>query len=189
MRYELSDCEWSVIKPMLPNKPRGISRADDRRVLNGIFWVLRSGAPWRDLPETYGPYTTCYNRFVRWWRAGVWDEITEAMAAPDEAAVQMIDTSVVRVHQHGACIAGNREQHMGRSRGGLTNKVHAVVDANGLPLRLASLPARLMIIGSARRFWPDWVREQWSWRIVATMPTGSERSSTSRVLGPAYFRR
>ena len=54
MRYELSDCEWSVIKPMLPNKPRGIPRVDDRRVLNGIFWVLRLGALWRDLPEIYG---------------------------------------------------------------------------------------------------------------------------------------
>ena len=51
MRYELSDYEWSVIKPMLPNKPRGIPRVDDRRILNGIFWVLRSGAPWRDLPD------------------------------------------------------------------------------------------------------------------------------------------
>ena len=60
MRYEFSDCEWGVIKPMLPNKPRGIPRVDDRRVLNGIFWVLRSGAPWRDLPENYGPHTTCY---------------------------------------------------------------------------------------------------------------------------------
>ena len=58
MRYELSDCEWSVIMPMLPNKPRGVPRVNDRRVLNGIFWVLRSGAPWRDLPETYGPCTT-----------------------------------------------------------------------------------------------------------------------------------
>jgi Putative transposase of IS4/5 family (DUF4096) len=65
MRYGLSDCEWSVIKPMLPNKPRGIPRVDDRRVLNGIFWVLRSGAPWRDLPGIYVPRTTCYNRFVR----------------------------------------------------------------------------------------------------------------------------
>src|ERR1700732_5629947 len=72
MRYELSDCEWSVIKPMLPNKPRGIPRVDDRRVLNGIFWVLRSGAPWRDLPEIYGPRTTCYNRFVLWRKAGGW---------------------------------------------------------------------------------------------------------------------
>jgi Putative transposase of IS4/5 family (DUF4096) len=65
MRYELSDHEWDAIKPMLPNKPRGIPRVDDRRVLNGIFWVLRSGAPWRDLPEIYGHRTTCYNRFVR----------------------------------------------------------------------------------------------------------------------------
>jgi transposase len=55
MRYELRDCEWRVIKPMLPNKPRGIPRVDDRRVLNRIFWVLRLGAPWRDLPEIYGP--------------------------------------------------------------------------------------------------------------------------------------
>jgi transposase len=51
MRYELSDCEWIVIMPMLPNKPRGGPRENDRRVLNGIFWVLRSGAPWRDLPR------------------------------------------------------------------------------------------------------------------------------------------
>jgi transposase len=55
MRYELSDYDWSVIRPMLPNKPRGIPRVDDRRILNGIFWVLRSGAPWRDVPENYGP--------------------------------------------------------------------------------------------------------------------------------------
>jgi transposase len=64
MRYQLSDYEWTAIKP-LPNKPRGIRRVNDRRVLNGIFWVLRSGAPWRDLPAVYGPRTTCYNRFVR----------------------------------------------------------------------------------------------------------------------------
>ena len=55
MRYELSDYEWTAIKPMLPNKPRGVRRVNDRRVLNGIFWVLRSGAPWRELPENYGP--------------------------------------------------------------------------------------------------------------------------------------
>ena len=58
MRYELSDYEWTAIKPMLPNKPRGVRRVNDRRVLNGIFWVLRSGAAWRDLPEVYGPRTT-----------------------------------------------------------------------------------------------------------------------------------
>jgi transposase len=73
MRYELSDYEWTAINPMLPNKPRGVRRVNDRRVLNGIFWVLRSGAPWRDLPETYGPRTTCYNRLrslAAGWRLG-----------------------------------------------------------------------------------------------------------------------
>ena len=123
MRYELTDFEWAAIRSFLPNKPRGIPRVDDRRVLNGIFWVLRSGAPWRDLPETYGPRTTCYNRFVRWRRAGVWDRIMDALAAGHDAAVQMIDTSIMRVHQHGACIAGNNHQDMGCSRGGLTSKI------------------------------------------------------------------
>ena len=55
MRYELTDHEWSAIKPMLPNKQRGVPRVNDRRVLIGIFWVLRSGAPWRDLPDGPGP--------------------------------------------------------------------------------------------------------------------------------------
>jgi transposase len=81
MRYELTDFEWAAIRSFLPNKPRGIPRVDDRHVLNGIFWVLRSGAPWRDLPETYGPRTTCYNRFVRWRQAGVWDRIMDTLAA------------------------------------------------------------------------------------------------------------
>ena len=65
MRYELTDHEWTAIKPMLPNKPRGVPRVNDHRVPNGIFWVLRSGAHWRDLPGAFGPYTTCSNRFVR----------------------------------------------------------------------------------------------------------------------------
>jgi transposase len=137
MRYQLTYHEWTAIKPMLPDKPRGVPRVNDRRVLNGIFWVLRSGAPWRDLPGAFGPYTTCYNRFVRWRRAGVWSRIIEALAAAHDAAVQMIDTSIVRVHQHGACIKRNQRQLMGRSRGGLTSQIHAVVDANGLPVRLA----------------------------------------------------
>jgi transposase len=122
---------------MLPNKARGVPRGDDRRVLNGIFWVLRSGAPWRDLPTAFGPHTTCYNRFVRWGRAGVWSRIVDALTAAHDAAVQMIDTSIVRVHQHGACLARNKRQAMGRSRGGLTSKIHAVLDGNGLPVRLA----------------------------------------------------
>src|ERR1044072_7749827 len=82
--------------------------------------ALRSRAPWRDLPMAFGPYTTCYNRFVRWRRAGVWGRIIDALATAHDAAVQMIDTSIVRVHQHGACVTRNQRQSMGRSRGGLT---------------------------------------------------------------------
>jgi transposase len=74
-RYELTDSEWKAIEPCLPNKPRGVPRVNDRRVLNGIFWVLRSGARWADLPERYGPPTTIYNRFNRWRKAGVWDRL------------------------------------------------------------------------------------------------------------------
>jgi transposase len=59
MRYELTDHEWVAIKPMLPNKSRGVPRVNDRRVLNGIFWALRSGAPWRDLPDNFNRIKQC----------------------------------------------------------------------------------------------------------------------------------
>ncbi len=74
-RYDLTDFEWLVIEPLLPNKPRGVLRVDDRRVLNGISSVLRPGGRWRDLPERYGPHTTCYNHFVRWGKAGAWERL------------------------------------------------------------------------------------------------------------------
>ena len=69
-RFDLTDFEWSVIQPLLPNKPRGVPRVDDRRVLNGIFWRLRTGAPWADIPSRYGPHTTCINCFNRWRKTG-----------------------------------------------------------------------------------------------------------------------
>lgn len=74
-RYELTDFEWSIIQPLLPNKPRGVPRVDDQRVLNGILWRFRTGSPWADVPDRYGSHTTCYNRFVRWRKAGVWDRV------------------------------------------------------------------------------------------------------------------
>ena len=79
-RFDLTDFEWSVIAPLLPNKVRGVKRVDDRRVLNGIFWRLRTGAPWADIPERYGPHTTCVNRFNRWRKAGVWDRLLQAVS-------------------------------------------------------------------------------------------------------------
>lgn len=101
-RFDLTDREWSIIAAMLPNKPRGVARADDRRVLNGIFYTLRTGSPWRDLPERYGPYTTAYNRYNRWAKAGVWLHIFEALAARSPQSLQFIDSSIVRAHQHAA---------------------------------------------------------------------------------------
>lgn len=101
-RYDLTDFAWCVIEPLLPSKPRGVPRVDDRCVLNRIFWVLRPGAPRRDLPERYGPHTTCYNRVVRWREAGVWDRLMDAITAAHDGDIQMIDSTSVRAHQQAA---------------------------------------------------------------------------------------
>jgi transposase len=94
--------EWALIAPLLPNKPRGVARTDDRRVLNAIFYILRTGSPWRDLPERYGSYTTAYNRYNRWAKAGMWLRVFEALAAASPQSMQLIDSSIVRAHQHAA---------------------------------------------------------------------------------------
>jgi transposase len=186
---------------MLPNKPRGVPRINDRRVLNGIFWVLRSGAPWCGVPNDFGPYTTCYNRFVHWRQAGVWARIMNALAAAHDASVQMIDTSIVRVHQHGACIIQNRKESMGRSRGGLTSKIHAVVDTKGLPVRLAltageahdnrladKLLSRLnswSMLLADRGYDADWIRalvvRKGRWPTFRPDATALSRSASARI--------
>ena len=115
-RFDLTDFEWSVIQPLLPTKVRGVKRRDDRQVLNGIFWRLRTGAPWADIPARYGPYTTCVNRFNPlpgsglappnhergWRRAGHWAMLLAEVSKAYRGDIQMIDSSSIRVHQHGA---------------------------------------------------------------------------------------
>ncbi|WP_128948244.1 IS5 family transposase [Bradyrhizobium nanningense] len=140
MRYDLTDFEWSVIEPLLPKDRRGRRPGNNRRVLNGIFWVLRAGAPWRDLPERYGPYTTAYNRFNRWRKAGIRDRLMDAVVNAHDGKVQMIDSSIVRVHQHASGVKKSGDRCVGRSRGGLTTKIHARVDAKGRPVRLMITP-------------------------------------------------
>ena len=100
-RFDLTDFEWSVIQPVLPQKSPG-GRVDDRRVLNGIFWRLRTGAPWADIPARYGPHTTCVNRFNRWRRAGIWEILLPEASKAYEGDVQIIGGSSIRVHQHAA---------------------------------------------------------------------------------------
>ena len=105
-RYELTDSEWKAIERCLPNKPRGVPRVDDRRVLNGIFWVLRSGARWADLPERYGPPTTIYNRFNRWSGRGIWQQIFETVAGAPEPPEQVaLDSTHVKAHR---CAGGGK---------------------------------------------------------------------------------
>lgn len=102
MRFDLSDREWSVIEPQLPPTRQGGKRADDRRVLNGIFYVLRSGIPWKDLPSRYGPHTTVYNRFRRWAKQGIWQRIFEALQQQYPSSVEMIDTTMIPAHRAAA---------------------------------------------------------------------------------------
>ena len=104
-RFDLTDKEWAIIERLLPGadgRKNGRPREDDRRVLNGIFFTLRTGSPWRDLPERYGPYTTVYNRFNRWAKRGVWIGIFEALAERSPQSLHLIDSSIVRAHQHAA---------------------------------------------------------------------------------------
>jgi transposase len=104
-RFDLTDAEWALIEPLLPGadgKRNGRPRLDDRKVLNGIFFILRTGSPWRDLPERYGPYTTVYNRFNRWAKRGVWLQVLEALAKKSPQSLHLIDSSIVRAHQHAA---------------------------------------------------------------------------------------
>jgi transposase len=79
-RHDLSDREWELIRALLP-RPKKIGRPprEFRQVLDGVFWILRTGAPWRDLPERYGPWQTVYDRFSRWRRDGTWNGILERL--------------------------------------------------------------------------------------------------------------
>jgi transposase len=109
-RGDLTNEQWTRLQPLLPaQKPRtGRPAHDHRRIVNGILWIDRTGAPWRDLPERYGPWQTVANRFYRWRAAGVWDRVFAALqqAADGDARidweVHYVDGSSVRAHQHAA---------------------------------------------------------------------------------------
>jgi transposase len=111
-RHELTETEWARLAPLLPPRKAGKPRKDDRPVINGILWKLATGAPWRDLPERYGPWQSVHTRFRRWRRAGVWDRMLAAVqqqaAAAGEIdwAVHFVDGTVIRAHQHAAGAKG-----------------------------------------------------------------------------------
>ena len=108
MRFDLTDAEWALLEPLLP-RARKSARADDRRVINGIFYILRTGAPWRDLPSRYGPYTTAYNRFTRWARRGIWKRVFDAFAAKSRDSLHLIDSTIVKAHRAASGAKGGRK--------------------------------------------------------------------------------
>src|SRR6266851_2770356 len=108
-RGDLTDTEWRILNPLLPDRgERGPAIGDKRRTMNGILWVLRTGAPWRDLPERYGKWKTCHDRLLRWRRQGVWERVLQTLQGEAEAGgavvwtVVSIDGTIVRAHQDAA---------------------------------------------------------------------------------------
>lgn len=109
-RGDLSNEQWERIQALLPRqkRKRGRPAQDHRQLLNGILWVLRTGAPWRDMPERYGKWTTIYSRFQRWRKSGVWDKMfAQLQTALEQESnvdweVHFIDSTTVRAHQHAA---------------------------------------------------------------------------------------
>lgn len=109
-RHELSDEQWAQLAQLLPpEKPKtGRPSVEHRQIINGILWILRTGAPWRDLPERYGNWKTVYSRFRRWREAGIWDQLFAAVQQSAdqrgevEWEVHFVDGSIVRAHQHAA---------------------------------------------------------------------------------------
>lgn len=109
-RGDLTNDQWERLAPLLPpQQPRvGRPAEDHRRILNGILWRVRTGAPWRDVPERYGPWPTLASRFRRWRRAGIWDRVFAAVQQQADAEgrldwdVQFVDGSVIRAHQQAA---------------------------------------------------------------------------------------
>jgi len=103
-RYELSERQWECVRDLLPGKvgDPGRSGRDNRRFVNGVLWVLRSGARWHDLPRRYGKWKTVHTRFSRWAKAGVWERVFEALIRDRDNQYLMLDTTLVRAHQQAA---------------------------------------------------------------------------------------
>ena len=144
-RDESTDAQWARLGPLLPpQRPRtGRPARDHRVVVSAILWVLRTGAPWRDLPARFGPWSTAWNRFRRWTASGAWARLLAALQRPADRAgaldweTHYVDGTVVRAHQHAAGARGGQyAEVLGRSRGGFSTKVHLRADGAGRPMAL-----------------------------------------------------
>src|SRR5262245_38046518 len=136
-RYGLRDDQWERIKDLLPGRAGhvGVTAQDNRRFVEAVLYRYRAGIPWRDLPERLADWKNIHRRFSRWAKARVWERVFEHLASEADNEYAMIGSTIVRAHQHSACAPKKDEdQAIGRSRGGLSKKIHALVDALGNPL-------------------------------------------------------
>jgi len=137
-RYGLRDDQWDRIRDMLPGREGhvGVTAKNNRLFVEAVLYRYRAGIPWRDLPERFGDPIKIHTRFSRWAKSGVWKRMFELLASDADNEYAMIDSTIVRPHQHsaGAQKKAGEDQAIGRSKGGLSTKIHALVDALGNPL-------------------------------------------------------
>jgi transposase len=141
----LRDDQWERIAPLVPGKVGDLGRsgADNRLFVEAVLWIVRVGAPWRDLPKSFGNWNSVFQRFRRWAKSDVFDKIFEAFSEDSDFEYVIVDGTIVRVHQHGTgAKRGTYNQAIGRSRGGLTTKIVALVDALGNLVRFVLLPGQ-----------------------------------------------
>lgn len=146
MNYYIKSPEWEAIlkKLRLIKKIHTKDELSLRRFIEGIWYIARSGCQWRLLPECYGNWRAIHMRFKEWSNKGIWQELFESMHREAEKEEVMIDSTIVRSH---ACSAGYKkdsqiEEALGRSKGGFTTKIHALVDALGNPLKFILTPGQ-----------------------------------------------
>jgi transposase len=157
-RYRLRDDQWERIKDMLPGKVGdvGATARDNRRFVEAVLYRYRAGIPWRDLPERFGDWKNTHRRFSRWAEKGVWQRLFEHLAADADNEYAMIDSTIVRAHQHSAgAPKKDDDQAIGRSKGGLSTKIHALVDALGNPLSFLLTPGQAHDLAGADALLPQ----------------------------------
>ena len=120
-RHDISDETWQLLEEHLPGRKGtwGGNARNNRQFINAVFWILRSGAPWRDLPPDYGDWKNTHRRFCRWRDRGVWESLLELLVNEPDYEWLMIDGSHIKVHQHGTGAKGGN-QAIGRTKGGST---------------------------------------------------------------------
>jgi transposase len=136
-RFGLRDAQWERIKDLLAGCEGsvGITASDNRLFVEAVLGRYRTGMPWRDLAERFGDGTKVHLRFSRWAKSGVWERMFQHLAADADNEYAMIDSTIVRAHQHSAGTKkAGEDQAIGRSRSGLSTKIHALVDALGNPI-------------------------------------------------------